>query len=149
MTLSKEFRFEASHQLPHYAGKCGRLHGHSWKLTVSVRQELDVETGMVMDYSIIKQMVQPTIDLLDHRHLGSGFVPIGPAYEANNMAYLMPDILSFNVKVPTSENVLLWIAEQLPNEFPWSSLRLNETCTSECTLTLSDYLQWKSEQKGA
>jgi 6-pyruvoyltetrahydropterin/6-carboxytetrahydropterin synthase len=56
--IYKEFRFEAAHRLPHYEGKCRRLHGHSWLGRVYVKshylQSQGSQQGMVMDFGEIK-----------------------------------------------------------------------------------------------
>src|SRR5271170_4410731 len=71
--IRKQFSFEASHVLPHHAGKCSRLHGHSYRLDVSVSGPLAVAgpgTGMVIDFDELSRVVRATIaERLDHRHL--------------------------------------------------------------------------------
>lgn len=69
--LVKTFRFEAAHTLRGApAGhKCARLHGHSYRVDVHVRGEVDPRTGWVMDFGDIKRIVGPVIDELDHRLL--------------------------------------------------------------------------------
>ncbi len=111
MKLTKTFRFEASHILPLHPGKCSRLHGHSWVLHVSVEGEIDSKTGFVIDYADISEIVKPLIDRLDHRHLGQWAyankkVPIAPVEE-----WMVPGLLEDFY--PTSENLLVWIGEQL------------------------------------
>lgn len=144
MELSKTYKFEASHVLPKHKGKCSRLHGHSWELVVYVEGEIDEETGFVMDYGDISEAVKPIIEKLDHRHLGQwiavGYahvIPTDPKFTFGvGTAHMVPG-LSPNF-YPSSENLLVWIAEQLLN-LPWSKLELNETCTSSCTLTRKEY----------
>lgn len=156
MRLSKEFRFEASHVLPKHPGKCSRLHGHSWVLTVSVEGPVTKESGFVMDYADISAMVKPLIDRLDHRHLGAWCVY--SSHRPGEQKTKYPDLtmlaeiwgvdgdqyfnewqvpglpLAFN---PTSENLIWWIGGEL--KFGWSELKLNETCTSECILTRKEF----------
>ena len=69
--LTKTFRFEAAHSLPH-AGeghKCARLHGHSYRVDVHVTGQPDPHTGWVIDFGDIKRIVEPILDELDHRFL--------------------------------------------------------------------------------
>jgi 6-pyruvoyltetrahydropterin/6-carboxytetrahydropterin synthase len=140
--LSKEFRFEASHQLPNHDGKCARLHGHSWELKVTIAGHvLDAiphhpKEGMAMDYTDIKAAVQPVVDMLDHRHLGSG---------KHCMGYVHPDDVFNNTNfpsVPTSENLLIWISKQLPSWLPWVMLQLSETCTANAMLMRDQSALW-------
>ena len=73
MRIGKHFEFEASHQLPWHKGKCKRLHGHSYKLTVVAEGKINSE-GMVLDFEILKNVVKDTvIDKYDHQHLNDFF----------------------------------------------------------------------------
>ncbi|MGC9435128.1 MAG: 6-pyruvoyl trahydropterin synthase family protein [Methanomicrobiales archaeon] len=55
--IYKEVFFEASHRLLHYDGKCARLHGHQWRVQVWVDGPVDAETGIVVDFNCIKDVV--------------------------------------------------------------------------------------------
>ena len=106
--------------LPHHAGKCARLHGHSYRLDVTVRGELredGAESGMVMDFAELEAIVGPeVIDRLDHRHLN--------------------DV----VENPTCERILLWIAAGLAPRLPGlDELVLWETA-SACAVLRADEL---------
>ena len=70
ITITKIFRFEASHSLPKHKGKCKNLHGHSYKLEVTVGSKQLNEKDMVMDFGDLKKIVnKEIIDKLDHQHL--------------------------------------------------------------------------------
>jgi len=135
MEISKEFTFEASHILPMHPGKCSRLHGHSWVLTVAISGEVNPDTGFVMDYADLKKAVQPLIDDLDHRHLGSWYHPMFDPTFTTERFFVKGLPFDF---YPSSENLIVWIAHNLDN-IPWSRLELNETCTSRCTLTREEF----------
>lgn len=68
--IAKEFDFDASHWLPHVAAghKCGRMHGHTYRVEVSLVGEPD-SRGMVVDYSELAAAWQPIHDAIDHRTL--------------------------------------------------------------------------------
>lgn len=89
MIISKRFTFEASHILPNHPGKCGRLHGHSYKVTVFVEGPVNTHTGFVRDYAELKAASQPVIDLLDHHHLNCF------------------------IRYPSAENIATFIAHQI------------------------------------
>lgn len=73
MLISKEFTFEAAHFLTHFHGKCERLHGHSYKLRVTVEGSLR-EDGMVIDFALLKAFVkEKVIDCYDHQNLNDFF----------------------------------------------------------------------------
>ena len=69
--LIKTFRFEAAHSLPNVPPehKCSRLHGHGYRVDVHVTGRPDPETGWVVDFGLIKQVVGPVLAELDHRCL--------------------------------------------------------------------------------
>lgn len=70
MKIAAQFGFEAAHRLPHLPDghKCKNLHGHNYRLEVSVEGPLD-ERGFVMDYAELEAIVDPIIRRVDHRYL--------------------------------------------------------------------------------
>lgn len=70
LTISKTITFAAAHSLPRYDGPCFRLHGHEWKLEVTVRRprgDIDEPSGMVMDFKLLKELLQKeVVDRFDH-----------------------------------------------------------------------------------
>ena len=77
VTISKTYTFEAAHILPRHRGKCARLHGHSYRVEVSltgpVHYEANVpDEGMVVDFAVLDEAVKPLIDMLDHRFIAKG-----------------------------------------------------------------------------
>lgn len=116
--ISKEFRFEAAHRLPHHDGKCQRLHGHSFVGKVFIKSNLlrseGSQTGMVLDYAVVKKYLEPMIDkYLDHHYLNE----------------------STNLENPTSEEIARWIFNYLQKNGleGLHSVEIHETCTSACT----------------
>lgn len=77
ITVTKKFEFEACHHLPHYYGACNNLHGHSYKLEVTVGGDLKKEgskQGMIVDFKDLKQIVKEVaIDKYDHSDLNKFF----------------------------------------------------------------------------
>ena len=71
MELFKEFTFEAAHLLPHVpeGHKCGRLHGHSFRVAIYIEGEVDPYTGWIRDFSEIKAIFKPIYERLDHYYL--------------------------------------------------------------------------------
>lgn len=113
MEIFKEFTLEAAHKLPNVpAGhKCGRLHGHSFKVEIYISGSLGEDSGWVMDFADIKVAFQPLYDQLDHNYL-------------NEVAGLSN---------PTSENLARWIWHHLHSNLPrLSKVIVRETCTSGC-----------------
>jgi 6-pyruvoyltetrahydropterin/6-carboxytetrahydropterin synthase len=129
--VSKKFRFEASHVLPRHPGKCSRLHGHSWLLTVSVEGPINAETGFVVDYSDLSKLVEKAIiERLDHVHLGCGTTTTrdGIGQEQCPLGIFF---------YPSSENLVVAIGKmlqplvaELAQGVYLYEVALDETCTS-------------------
>ena len=70
MRVKVTFDFEAAHVLPHHKGKCKNLHGHSYRLIVSVERPISGDSGMAIDFADLKQIVrQKVVDRLDHTYV--------------------------------------------------------------------------------
>ncbi len=113
MEIYKEFSFEAAHRLPRVpAGhKCGRLHGHSYKVQVHVSGEPGEKSGWIMDFAEISARVSPIIKELDHYYL-------------NEITGL---------ENPTSEQIAIWLWQKIKPLLPaLSKIVISETCTSAC-----------------
>lgn len=113
MEIFKLFHIEAAHRLPNLpAGhKCGRLHGHSFRVRVYVRGEPQAGTGWIMDFAELKRAFAPVFEELDHRYLND--IP--------------------GLENPTSEILARWIWQRLKPSLPQlSKLVIAETCTSGC-----------------
>ena len=113
MEIFKEFTFESAHRLPHVPDghKCGRLHGHSYRVQVHVTGPVGEQSGWIMDFDAIRERFAPLHAQLDHRYL-------------NEIAGL---------ENPTSENLARWVWEQLKPGLPeLSAVQVRETCTSGC-----------------
>ena len=78
-TVTKLFEFEACHHLPHYDGACHNIHGHSYKLEVTVsgqvsKNENDPKCGMIIDFKDLKAIVKSVaVDKYDHSNLNDFF----------------------------------------------------------------------------
>jgi 6-pyruvoyltetrahydropterin/6-carboxytetrahydropterin synthase len=73
MRVTRSFGFEAAHQLPWHPGKCRDLHGHSYRLEVTIEGPVG-EQGIVIDFADIKDVVErEVIDRFDHRYLNDLF----------------------------------------------------------------------------
>lgn len=70
MRVKRVFDFQAAHVLPNHPGKCARLHGHSYRLGVTVERAVDPASGLAIDFSDLKTIVnREAVDALDHRYL--------------------------------------------------------------------------------
>lgn len=69
-TISRSYTFSAAHRIEGHP-KCGRLHGHNYVVTVQLFGIRDADTGMLLDYGLLDEVVKPLIDSFDHRYIVS------------------------------------------------------------------------------
>jgi len=71
ITITKIFTFDAAHKLPYHKGKCQHLHGHTYKLEVTVKSTR-LDDGMIIDFGKLKEVVNIyVLDKLDHAYLNN------------------------------------------------------------------------------
>lgn len=139
--ITKQFTFEAGHALYGYDGKCKNVHGHSYKLDVTVigkpiSDNTNVKFGMVIDFTDLKKIVKEEIvNVFDHATVFNKNTPhVELAKELKDRGH---DVLLVNYQ-PTSEMMVIDFAtkikNRLPNTVKLHSLKLSETATS--------YAQW-------
>lgn len=112
--LQKTLRFEAAHWLPKVPEdhKCRRIHGHGFKIDISIEGDVDPEMGWLLDFNTIAEAWAPLHKQLDH--------------------HLLNDIEG--LENPTSELLAKWIWDRLKPSLPMlSELTVHETCASRCT----------------
>jgi len=107
--VSKEFTFDAAHRLERYKGKCEALHGHTYRLRITLEAPVGAD-GIAFDFYEIKRIAEERVlDALDHTYLNEVMAQ------------------------PTAENVALWIRERLAG-LPLFEIRVWETPTSFVTV---------------
>ncbi len=132
--ITKEFHFEMSHCLNNYNGACKNIHGHSYKLFITLRGEpvQDKESssfGMVMDFRELKSIVQRNIlDIFDHCLVIEKNSPYIKAIESMDIKKYIVDFQ------PTCENLVLHFKQRieklLPKEVELYNIKLYETASS-------------------
>jgi 6-pyruvoyltetrahydropterin/6-carboxytetrahydropterin synthase len=135
--ITKQFDFETGHALYGYDGKCRNVHGHSYKLSVTVigtpiEDAQDVKYGMVIDFKDLKLIVQEEIvDKFDHATVFNKNTPhVELAHELQTRGH---NVILVDYQ-PTSEMMLVDFAAKInakiPDTITLHSLRLQETATS-------------------
>ncbi len=134
--VTKEFSFETAHALWNYDGPCRNVHGHSYKLFVTLSgHPLDEpgnpKNGMVIDFGDLKKMVKrEVVDVFDHSVVISR---MGGAERREVLKKMFGNVLLVDYQ-PTCENLIRDIAgrikSQLPDGVSLHNLRLYETATS-------------------
>ena len=143
--LTKEFTFEAAHSLEGYDGLCREIHGHSYRLLVTIKgePERDPESpklGMVMDFGVLKRIVnEQIVERLDHSFMMRN--TLAAEQVANDLGYRFSKVVLTEYQ-PTCENMLSDFAERLlgalPDDIELCSLRLHETASSYAEWHASD-----------
>ena len=132
--ITKEFKFEMAHALHGYDGLCKNIHGHSYKLCVTVKGEIkkdkgNPKDGMVLDFDVLKSIVKPEIiNKYDHSLVLNAN---SPHSEIDLSAFEKVFFLPYQ---PTSENLVtdfaLKIKSKLPEGIGLYKVVLSETATS-------------------
>lgn len=143
--LTKEFSFEAAHMLEGYDGLCREIHGHSYRLFVTVKGEpvtdpASPKLGMVMDFGVLKRIVsEQIVECLDHAFMMRRSEDAEAVAEALSMQFSKVVLTDYQ---PTCENMLADFAERLlgalPEDIELCSLKLHETASSYAEWYASD-----------
>ncbi len=143
--ITKQFSFETGHALYGYDGKCKNVHGHSYRLDVTVigtpiSDTSHVKFGMVIDFTDLKKIVkEEVVDVFDHATVFNKNTPhVELAKELEDRDH---NVLLVNYQ-PTSEMMVIDFAEKiklrLPQNIKLHSLKLQETSTSFAEWYASD-----------
>ena len=142
--LTKEFGFEMAHALEGYDGACRHIHGHSYRLFVTVigvpnENASDPKYGMVIDFGDLKKIVNRlVIERYDHALV---------LRETENKAALLKELQQTFSKVvltdyqPTCENMIARFAEEIARELP-AQVRLHHIKLHE---TAASFAEWYAE----
>ena len=112
--ITKDFEFESAQTLPNVPAdhKCGKMHGHSFKIEITVAGKVDPATGWFYDHAEISRVMRPLVDKLDHAYL-------------NEIEGL---------ENPTIENMCAWFWEILAPQLPGlAEITIHETPRARCT----------------
>ena len=143
--ITKQFSFETGHALYGYDGKCKNVHGHSYRLDVTVIGKPIADTGhvkygMVIDFGDLKKIVKEEIvEVFDHATVFNKNTPhVELAKELEDRGH---NVLLVNYQ-PTSEMMVIdfakKISKRLPQNIKLHSLKLQETGTSFAEWFASD-----------
>jgi len=97
--------FASAHTLRDYPGQCANMHGHNWKVEAEVEAETLDQTGMAVDFKVVKTAAREIAAQLDHRYLN--------------------DVPPFDTVNPTAENIARWFFQQLGERLNRPGLRVS------------------------
>ena len=139
--ITKKFKFEMAHALHGYDGLCKNIHGHSYKLFVTVKGEIknekgNAKDGMVLDFDVLKSIVKPEIiNKYDHSLVLNAN---SPHSEIDLSAFEKVFFLPYQ---PTSENLVADFALKIKSKLP-KGVELYKVVLSE---TATSFAEWNSQ----
>jgi len=108
--------FSSGHYLRNYHGKCENPHGHNYRVLVTlIGEELD-ESGMLLDFKVLKHVLYPTVAYLDHQ--------------------MINDLEPFTTLNPSAENLAKYFFDKTAGEL--HALTAGRVCIKDCTLYETD-----------
>jgi 6-pyruvoyltetrahydropterin/6-carboxytetrahydropterin synthase len=115
--VTVEAGFSSGHYLRNYRGKCENPHGHNYKVFVTlIGEELD-EAGMLLDFKLLKQVMRPTVDYLDH--------------------FMINDLKPFDAELnPSAENLAKYFYDQTSKQL--HDMTAGRVRVKDCTLYETD-----------
>jgi 6-pyruvoyltetrahydropterin/6-carboxytetrahydropterin synthase len=111
--------FSGAHRLRYLHGRCEELHGHNWKVEVSVVSNRLGKEGVAIDFGVLKEKVEKVLKPLDHHYL-------------NDLPY-------FSGKEPSSENIAKYIFDKLKKELNRYSVNLKKVTAWESETSCATY----------
>jgi 6-pyruvoyltetrahydropterin/6-carboxytetrahydropterin synthase len=111
--------FAAAHQLRHFKGKCEQLHGHNWKVEVTLRGEGLTDEGLLIDFREVRNMTDDILEELDHSFLN--------------------DLPAFKDQNPSSENIAAYIFKELGTRLSDHNVRVSCVTAWESDTACASY----------
>jgi 6-pyruvoyltetrahydropterin/6-carboxytetrahydropterin synthase len=118
--VSVEQTFAAGHALRNYKGKCENVHGHNYRVQVTLQGESLDDTGLLIDFVEVKSLLNQVIDYLDHRFIN--------------------DLPPFDILNPSAENLAKYFHDEVRKGLPAESpARLTEVKIWETDISAAIY----------
>ncbi len=119
--LTIESQFSAAHQLRGYKGRCEKLHGHNWRIQVTVSSERLNDIGIAIDFHELKIITNEVISTLDHSFLNEFF----PFTEIN----------------PSSENIAKWLYDSIKKRIDDDKVKVSAVTVWEADTASATYYE--------
>lgn len=116
-----ESKFSAAHQLRGYQGRCEKLHGHNWRVTVAVTAGRLNDQGLAIDFHDLKKFLREVLDQLEHSFLN--------------------DIFPFTQINPSSENLAKWIFDNMAKKIDDDNLQVSSVTVWESDTASASYFE--------
>ncbi len=117
--ISVDYTFAAGHALRNYKGKCENVHGHNYKLRITVEGEELNSTGLLIDFLDVRAAIKSLVDRLDHQFLN--------------------DLPPFDKLNPSAENIARYFSDSLQAQITGQGLRVQSVTVWETDTTSATY----------
>ena len=117
--VTVEETFAAGHALRNYHGKCENVHGHNYKIRVTLEGEQLDDAGLLIDFNDVKRVLNEIIDRVDHKFLN--------------------DVAPFDTLNPSAENMARWFYEEMAKGLAAAPPRLTEVRIWETDTSIAAY----------
>jgi len=124
--ISIEEEFAGAHFLKNYKGKCEKLHGHNWKVVITISGETLGKDGLLIDFKIIRDKLKKILEKLDHNYL-------------NNIPF-------FKKTNPSSENIAFYIFQKLKVSIKDFPVKIKKVTVWENNKQSASYIENKQEK---
>ena len=119
--LMIETQFAAAHQLRGYKGKCEELHGHNWRVQVTVNSDKLNDIGMVIDFHELRAITNEAISSLDHAFLN--------------------EVFPFTERNPSSENIAKWLYDSIKKKLAHNNIKVFSVTVWEAETASATYYE--------
>jgi len=117
--VSVEQTFAAAHALRNYHGKCENVHGHNYRVRITVAGERLDETGLLVDFLEVKRLMGAVIDYLDHRFIN--------------------DLAPFDLINPSAENIAKYFYDRIAGGIDTNAVKISEVKVWETDTSAAVY----------
>lgn len=114
--VTVEAGFSSGHYLRNYRGRCENPHGHNYKVRVTLVGKALDQTGLLLDFKLLKQVMRPVIDRIDHQMLN--------------------DLEPFTTLNPSAENIAHYFWEQTNEQL--AEMTAGRVRVKDCTIWETD-----------
>jgi len=114
--LTVEREFSSGHYLRNYRGRCENPHGHNYKVQITLAGAKLDEAGLLLDFKLLKQVMRPVIDAIDHQMLN--------------------DLEPFTTINPSAENIARYFYQQTSEQL--SGMTQGRVRVKDCTIWETD-----------
>lgn len=119
--LTVEVGFAAAHQLRGYLGNCENMHGHNWRVHITVGADRLNDIDIAIDFRELKTLAREVVSPLDHAFLN--------------------DVFPFTEKNPSSENIAKWIFDSMKKKINNDDIRLSAVTVWESENSSASYYE--------